>query len=1319
MSSTAAIDQVAIAENADLTAEPTHQLTPQPTARPPSSPPLNKDAAPLPPKDSNLSDAVVDGQGDSEAETEILSQDHKEEAANGATIKHEHADDIPMIDAPSVRDEGAKFISEPAKSPNGMKSGSATRRPSEVGEIDREKARLSLQRTSSPVTAQPIGRWKSNSVDAPAPDVKYGGNDGIIPAPPSSRKRKARDDISPAEKRDFEPPRQRHKTDRPDPNHHPSSRERSPSPKKYPHRRTTSIQASLPNGQVQKKRRPPNLSTARISNYHEESESESSSDATLHPQAQPKRFSHRSVSTPGRAMAPRKKLKDRYGMTAFAIACQEGDLDRAKEALAEDPLMLDEPDNDQNTPLQSAALAGQEHIVEYLIEQHCNIHTMNRLQETPLIDAVENAEVKVVRLLLDAGVDPSRPNKKGRQPVDLVPKPDPDDEDEVASAREIRNLLKAAIQRNHGSNRTPRLEQPQDNEDENKKRKDLDILDRTTKNLRDLVENNDKYGVRTFLEAMVRVDNNCLVAAAKGGHTDLMNVLLPLVDPVKVDFTKPLLAAIGRGHIDIVELLLKQDLDPTLKSSDDKYYWEIAEERQGPGWQTERNLLKAACDDSMARKDKKRFKNSPESKAKLGNLMKREKGDKLLPGSAGPHEKRRHSSSSNVQRPLSPELTKPRRTLVRGKDRELSSGGTTRRRRVVDDEDESDEEIKSSPGRNKVGVPKRSSSPGHKRKERHTSEPTALKPRDEKPSSKHTTGDSERSRLEKTAHMKSYRKREAEDESHSPTQHERKRTMEKEQIERRDREVKEREAREKEIKEQEAKEAAEREAEERERKRLAKEASEREAAEKEKERFAKEALEREALEAAERERQKEKLAKEAIEREAAEQERQRIAREAAEREAEEARRQKAEAEAAAAAEKARQEDEERARRDAEQKAAEQRERAQRVRDRLERLSKYPSAITAACEFGTQFPLQRTCYSSNNLVEPGILGRFTPIFGVQGHEIGLDATKPGNETAANELWILNYQACALLGLSEIEPHRNPTTQHWRVQPSTREQRDLLYVPVNSAARLVYPPALPAGNNDEHEAQRARYEEMKQRWLNCDAIAWVRFADFEVLARQSPRLNVPGVNFRVQIRVHLDLVDEPMPGLNPFESGNPAAALAYTNSTTEQRSASTSTSNTATPPAEPVAPAKVSPTTATKKTRKALIELRFRGMSLSAMIRELEARDRNVPGVGEWRGGEPSALLLQQRTDGRGNAAATTPGQLSETDSSHQQNHHHQQQQQTTEQADAVMANAESFVANAEVASVVAGPSGGLALAGVEEVVPANAEAEIAVDRSVGV
>lgn len=57
--------------------------------------------------------------------------------------------------------------------------------------------------------------------------------------------------------------------------------------------------------------------------------------------------------------------------------------------------------------------------------------------DTPLIDAVENGHLEVIRLLLKAGADPRAANAKGEEPLDLL-----DGEDE--NYRAIKEAIEKA-----------------------------------------------------------------------------------------------------------------------------------------------------------------------------------------------------------------------------------------------------------------------------------------------------------------------------------------------------------------------------------------------------------------------------------------------------------------------------------------------------------------------------------------------------------------------------------------------------------------------------------------------------------------------------------------------------------------------------------------------------------------------------------------------------------------------------------------------------------------------------------------------------------
>ncbi|KAL7621314.1 hypothetical protein AAE478_008634 [Parahypoxylon ruwenzoriense] len=96
------------------------------------------------------------------------------------------------------------------------------------------------------------------------------------------------------------------------------------------------------------------------------------------------------------------------------------------------------------------------------------------------------------------------------------------------------------------------------------------------------------------------------VTAAKNGNNQLMGILISssLVDPDPhpipardIMFSTPMLAAIGRQNIKVVELLLKQELFNPTRRFWGLAYSEIARDRQGPVWREEVRILKQAHDD--------------------------------------------------------------------------------------------------------------------------------------------------------------------------------------------------------------------------------------------------------------------------------------------------------------------------------------------------------------------------------------------------------------------------------------------------------------------------------------------------------------------------------------------------------------------------------------------------------------------------------------------------------------------------------------------------------------------------------------------------
>jgi len=328
-------------------------------------------------------------------------------------------------------------------------------------------------------------------------------------------------------------------------------------------------------------------SDGKSNKYNSESDSDSSLDAS---HRRTGRSISRTISSVARPMGrDHKRHVNKYGFTRLAEACETGELDIIKEWREKDPGQLEQPEFAGNTPLQVASLHGYPEIVTYLLAEGSNVHCANMDKDTPLIDAVENGHMEIVRILLDAGVNPSRQNTKGQQALDVLT--------EENNGSEIREILLKAIEEWKASGVTA----PENAVHEGESigyagpKQGLHFMARTPENLLKLVTNNDRKGVTEFLNARVPVDNNIVAAAAKTGDIYLVNMLLAEMSPKKARMKaeKPMLAVLGTSHFDMVKSLTELDrFDPRWRSKSDGMTWyELAEERQGQHWKEEKALL--------------------------------------------------------------------------------------------------------------------------------------------------------------------------------------------------------------------------------------------------------------------------------------------------------------------------------------------------------------------------------------------------------------------------------------------------------------------------------------------------------------------------------------------------------------------------------------------------------------------------------------------------------------------------------------------------------------------------------------------------------
>jgi ankyrin repeat protein len=387
-----------------------------------------------------------------------------------------------------------------------------------------------------------------------------------------------------------------------------------------------------------------------------------------------------------RTTALHSRRADKYGTTPLAKFCERGQLDKVIEAYEQAPEELDQEDNGGFAPLQKAALGGHINVVKFLLDKGCRRDCCSKDdRDTPLIDAVENAHVEVVKVLLKYGVNPHHANKKGVRAIDAI-------DWNTDEAEEIELLLKKAMadyQTGEDEQDEHTQESPVASRRErgtNSLRPDLLYQAHTKETLLKYSTNGDLEAVGMFLESVVP-DNACIVAAARGGHDAILSLLLASApdvdkdpDPKTHDET-PLLAAIGRSNLKVIRLLLDQDnFNPCRKTKDRKTYYEVAEERKGPRWQAEVELLKERYEAFLEQRSarKKRIQD-----AKTLGKMSQANKDKDLPQPKSPR-------LSKMKPPKLEKSEEERKTKRLSGGKEATPKETPKRKRIIEDDSQED-----------------------------------------------------------------------------------------------------------------------------------------------------------------------------------------------------------------------------------------------------------------------------------------------------------------------------------------------------------------------------------------------------------------------------------------------------------------------------------------------------------------------------------------------------------------------------------------------------------------------------------------------------
>lgn len=979
-------------------------------------------------------------------------------AADRKMIKTERADDDD--DAARLRSIKEESRAHSPQQPNGR------RRLSHSSNVKTNGAKHGYERDAkSPPPASPSSRTVSRQVkdNSPAGSTKSPVQSARSPTQTTTRgrsastvdnrKRKLRDEPF---SKSIEPPRQKAKTE----GLRDSRLPNSPATPGFgrSHKRSQSTQSAI-TGVAGRKRREV---TSLAFSTEPERWSGSSSDHSVSPQPttaahnqhdRVKRTSHRALTSPARTMVHRKT--DRFGATLLAREAEKGDLEAVKEAYEQAPEELDQVDYAGIAPLQKASLHGWADVVSFLIKKGCHTGCESHDRDTPLIDAVENGHLDVVKVLLNQGhVNPHHQNKKGQRAIDVLDHED-DDADDIE--KELREAMKR-----HVDTSTTNDPEPQ------KPSKPTSRLLHNEYNVETLIEKSgdgDISAVGELVTSNIKPNITCGVAAARGGHYDILSILLASglkadPDPSKHPET-PMTVAIGRGHIKIVELLLQQDnFNPTRRNKEGKAYYEISEQRKGPRWEFERDLLKRAFDEHggqhrSPRRNKKEAPNPAAARMKRKSSPRRDRSS-----SPRPEPKRAHLSKQASATASGP--TKARR-LMSGKEKANREG--QRRKRVVSDEsseEESEEDVRpptrkpkarsQSEGEEARPVRKalkaRSDDNETKRPARaqsnesdddHSTKPNKIR---YKPAQSHSAkatpevdSPDERKPVKNKIKYKTVedkiRKRKLSDAStdnlsvrktptasakSTPAPPDRTATPEVERARRQEEQKLQIEA-----------------------KRKAAEA---------------------AAEAEARRKEEEEAARKAAEEEEA---RKKVAAEM------EARRQADEAEAARKREKE----------DAERQAEAESKRQQELAARQDRIARLPTALQRACELGTTRPLH---FSGERL---GISAVFLPLFYATHQDLESPNTSP------NKTYICSFQVVGILGLAELDlAHLEAPYSEWPRIPVTRKQREAILRQYD-VALLAQDLRFPVPGTPEYDYAKIQdsIKEARQQFSAMEGLYWV--------------------------------------------------------------------------------------------------------------------------------------------------------------------------------------------------------------------------------------
>jgi ankyrin repeat protein len=111
------------------------------------------------------------------------------------------------------------------------------------------------------------------------------------------------------------------------------------------------------------------------------------------------------------------EVNARDKVTAFRLAAVQGDLDKVKELITSNPILVFGKDEHGDTPLHWAARSGDKVVIGLLLANMADVNAKNGIGWTPLLSAVRKGNKDVMQLLLAHGANVNARDNQDETPL--------------------------------------------------------------------------------------------------------------------------------------------------------------------------------------------------------------------------------------------------------------------------------------------------------------------------------------------------------------------------------------------------------------------------------------------------------------------------------------------------------------------------------------------------------------------------------------------------------------------------------------------------------------------------------------------------------------------------------------------------------------------------------------------------------------------------------------------------------------------------------------------------------------------------------------